>query len=79
MRVATLNGMIWSDVIWVSPSLVHDWYTIDPLFGSALVHRIWVIFGSPPVVTKDGKRCAQAEHTLLITEDGAEILTQLEQ
>lgn len=28
-------------------------------------------------VTVDGGRCAQAEHTVLITEDGPEILTQV--
>ena len=29
------------------------------------------------VVTEDGGLCAQYEHTLLITADGAEILTKL--
>jgi methionyl aminopeptidase len=27
------------------------------------------------VVTKDGRRAAQFEHTILVTESGAEILT----
>ena len=27
------------------------------------------------LVTRDGGRCAQFEHTVLITEDGVEILT----
>jgi methionyl aminopeptidase len=27
------------------------------------------------VVTKDGRRSAQFEHTLLVTESGAEVLT----
>lgn len=30
------------------------------------------------VVTEDGSLSAQFEHTILITEDGAEILTQCE-
>lgn len=28
------------------------------------------------ITTKDGKRCAQFEHTLLITETGVDVLTQ---
>ena len=28
------------------------------------------------LLTQDGSRCAQAEHTVLVTEDGVEILTK---
>jgi methionyl aminopeptidase len=49
--------------------------TIEPMLtlGSAEA-RIWESDGWT-AVTVDGSRCAQEEHTLLVTEDGAEVLT----
>jgi methionyl aminopeptidase len=49
--------------------------TVEPMLtlGSAEA-RIWESDGWT-AVTVDGSRCAQEEHTLLVTEDGAEVLT----
>lgn len=40
-------------------------------------YRVAVLEDDWTVVTRDGSRAAHFEHTVLITEDGAEILTQL--
>lgn len=52
-------------------------FTIEPMIveGSARV-RMWP--DGWTIVTADGKRCAQFEHTILITEHGAEVLTAYE-
>jgi methionyl aminopeptidase len=49
--------------------------TVEPMLtlGSAEA-RIWESDGWT-AVTVDGSRCAQEEHTLLVTEDGTEVLT----
>jgi methionyl aminopeptidase len=49
-------------------------FTIEPMltlgdFHSTLWDDGWT------VVTDDGSRCAQFEHSLVVTEDGADILT----
>ncbi len=49
-------------------------FTIEPMLN--LGTHEWVIWGDGwTVVTADGRRSAQFEHTLLVTHDGAEILT----
>lgn len=50
-------------------------FTIEPCLshgneGTVILEDGWT------VVTEDGSRAAQAEHTVLITENGAEILTK---
>ena len=42
---------------------------LDVYAGIAHLHH------EAPIVTADGRPSAQFEHTILITEDGAEILT----
>jgi methionyl aminopeptidase len=50
-------------------------FTIEPMLN--LGTHEWVMWDdSWTVVTADGRRSAQFEHTLLVTADGAEILTQ---
>lgn len=49
-------------------------FTIEP----ALSHgseKVVILEDGWTVITDDGSRAAQAEHTILITEHGAEILT----
>jgi methionyl aminopeptidase len=49
-------------------------FTIEPMLN--LGTHEWVMWGDGwTVVTADGRRSAQFEHTLLVTSDGAEILT----
>ena len=49
-------------------------FTIEPMIAlGAWQHRIWD--DEWTAVTTDGRRTAQFEHTLLVTDDGAEILT----
>jgi methionyl aminopeptidase len=49
-------------------------FTIEPMLN--LGTHDWVMWDDGwTVVTADGRRSAQFEHTLLVTEDGAEILT----
>jgi methionyl aminopeptidase len=49
-------------------------FTIEPMLNRG-THE-WVMWGDGwTVVTADGSRSAQFEHTLLVTNDGAEILT----
>jgi methionyl aminopeptidase len=50
-------------------------FTIEPMLTlGSIAYEIWD--DGWTVVTKDRSRCAQFEHTLLVTETGAEILTQ---
>ncbi|MET0839793.1 MAG: type I methionyl aminopeptidase [Marmoricola sp.] len=59
----------YSDVI--QPGMT---FTIEPMLN--LGTHEWNMWGDNwTVVTKDGRASAQFEHTLLVTEDGAEILT----
>ena len=49
-------------------------FTIEPMLN--LGTREWEMWDDDwTVVTADGRRSAQFEHTLLVTRDGAEILT----
>jgi methionyl aminopeptidase len=49
-------------------------FTIEPMLN--LGTHEWVMWGDGwTVVTADGRRSAQFEHTLLVTDDGAEVLT----
>jgi len=49
-------------------------FTIEPMLNLGTVE--WDMWDDDwTVVTKDRKRSAQFEHTLLITDTGAEILT----
>jgi methionyl aminopeptidase len=50
-------------------------FTIEPMIteGSYELGRIWADGWTAP--TRDGSRCAQFEHTLLVTGSGAEVLT----
>jgi methionyl aminopeptidase len=51
-------------------------FTIEPMITvGSWRHRLWD--DNWTAVTADGSRTAQFEHTLLITEDGAEVLTAL--
>ncbi len=55
----------------IEPGMV---FTIEPMLN--LGTPDWVMWDDDwTVVTADGRRSAQFEHTLLVTEDGAEILT----
>jgi methionyl aminopeptidase len=50
-------------------------FTIEPMITLGRIqHLLWD--DGWTAVTIDGKRTAQFEHTILVTEDGAEILTQ---
>ncbi len=49
-------------------------FTIEPMVAvGAWQHRLWA--DDWTAVTTDGRRTAQFEHTLLVTDDGVEILT----
>ncbi len=51
-------------------------FTIEPMINlGALDYEIWD--DDWTVATKDKKWTAQFEHTLVVTDDGAETLTQL--
>lgn len=50
-------------------------FTIEPIFSQGTGDTI-VLKDGWTAVTKDNSRTAQAEHTVLITENGAEILTE---
>jgi methionyl aminopeptidase len=55
----------------MEPGLV---FTIEPMISlGTWRHVLWD--DEWTVVTADGKRSAQFEHTLLVTETGAEVLT----
>ena len=50
-------------------------FTIEPMINEGTYHdKIWP--DGWTCVTEDGKRSAQFEHTMLITEDGVEVLTR---
>ncbi|KAK9841101.1 hypothetical protein WJX84_003371 [Apatococcus fuscideae] len=60
------------------PGTMQPWqtFTIEPIFtAGAPRHRTWKDHWT--MVTKDGQRAAQYEHTILITDKGHEILTKL--
>ncbi len=49
-------------------------FTIEPMITlGTWQHRVWD--DDWTAVTTDGKRTAQFEHTVLVTEDGVEVLT----
>ncbi len=49
-------------------------FTVEPMLTlGSIEHDVWP--DGWTVVTRDGRRSAQFEHTLLVTDDGAEILT----
>ena len=49
-------------------------FTIEPMLN--LGTDAWEMWDDGwTVVTRDGRRSAQFEHTLLVTESGAEVLT----
>ncbi|CAG9791206.1 unnamed protein product [Diatraea saccharalis] len=50
-------------------------FTIEPVLSHGSVNTILLEDGWT-VITEDGSRAAQSEYTILVTEDGAEILTQ---
>ncbi|XP_047032194.1 methionine aminopeptidase 1D, mitochondrial isoform X4 [Helicoverpa zea] len=50
-------------------------FTIEPAISHGSEHTVLLEDGWT-LLTEDGSRCAQAEHTVLITENGAEILTK---
>ena len=55
----------------IEPGMV---FTIEPMLTLGTIE--WDMWADDwTVVTKDRKRTAQFEHTLLVTETGAEILT----
>jgi methionyl aminopeptidase len=49
-------------------------FTIEPMFNEG-TSRIKILADGWRAVTVDGKRSAQWEHTVLVTEQGYEILT----
>ncbi|XP_073957845.1 methionine aminopeptidase 1D, mitochondrial isoform X2 [Choristoneura fumiferana] len=50
-------------------------FTIEPVLSHGSKHTL-ILKDGWTVVTEDGSRAAQAEHTILVTKDGAEILTK---
>ncbi|XP_041975150.1 methionine aminopeptidase 1D, mitochondrial isoform X2 [Aricia agestis] len=50
-------------------------FTIEPVLSHGSVHTVMLDDGWT-IITEDGSRTAQVEHTVLITENGAEILTK---
>lgn len=61
-----------------NPGVMQLWqtFTIEPMIALGSIKcKTWR--DNWTVVTEDGGLCAQYEHTLLITPDGAEILTQI--
>ena len=57
-------------------ALLSQTFTIEPMFtlGGGTQSKMWN--DGWTAVTTDGRLTAQFEHTLLITSDGVEILTQ---
>jgi methionyl aminopeptidase len=50
-------------------------FTIEPMITLGTVqHQVWP--DDWTAVTRDGKRTAQFEHTVLVTDDGVEVLTR---
>ncbi|GJY34718.1 methionine aminopeptidase 1D, chloroplastic/mitochondrial isoform X1 [Tanacetum coccineum] len=56
--------------------VLNQTFTIEPMLTMGSIHPI-IWDDDWTVVTEDGSLSAQFEHTLLITENGAEILTQI--
>ena len=56
--------------------LASDWHLVH--LGSRAVGGAGLILTEANAVTADGRRTAQFEHTLVVTEDGAEVLTRME-
>ncbi|MBI9072277.1 MAG: type I methionyl aminopeptidase [Melioribacteraceae bacterium] len=52
-------------------------FTIEPMINQGVPHVITSKIDGWTVTTKDKKLSAQFEHTVLVTEDGYEILTQV--
>lgn len=50
-------------------------FTIEPMINAG-IHKDVTWPDNWTAVTADGQRSAQFEHTLLITEDGCEVLTK---
>ena len=50
-------------------------FTVEPMINAGKRH-VKMLPDQWTVVTKDHKLSAQWEHTLLVTEDGAEVLTR---
>ncbi|CAG9135217.1 unnamed protein product [Plutella xylostella] len=50
-------------------------FTIEPVLSHGSEHTV-ILEDGWTVVTEDSARAAQAEHTVLITDDGAEVLTK---
>lgn len=50
-------------------------FTIEPVLSHGSENTV-ILEDGWTAVTEDGSRAAQVEHTVLITEDGAEILTK---
>ena len=52
-------------------------FTIEPMITIGTInYRLWD--DDWTAVTADGKRTAQFEHTILVTDDGADVLTAVE-
>ena len=60
----------------IKPGLV---FTIEPIINAGKEHTVTCPFDEWTVRTLDGSKSAQWEHTILITEDGFEILTLREE
>lgn len=54
---------------------LHQTFTIEPIITLG-TYRHWCWPDNWTIVTTDGSLTAQFEHTLLISEDGVEVLTQ---
>lgn len=50
-------------------------FTIEPVLTHGSVNTV-ILEDGWTVVTEDSSRTAQIEHTILVTDDGAEILTK---
>lgn len=50
-------------------------FTIEPVLSHGNENTVMLEDGWT-IITQDGARAAQAEHTVLVTEDGVEILTK---
>jgi methionyl aminopeptidase len=50
--------------------------TVEPMINEG-GPEVYVLPDEWTVVTRDGSRSAQFEHTVLVTENGCEILTEL--
>ena len=50
-------------------------FTIEPMINAGKARVVLDSYNGWTIYTADGKDSAQVEHTILITEDGNEILT----